>query len=159
MDIDLLFLSKKDIPKTVKGFQKQGPSAFLEIKNNIVVDVKTPEAFNGLVPPKIVQKIFHTAINHGGILVASREGMIALKLCGAEELKRYRDLADVNRLLEEPRDMSIQDWDFANPPWSMRQDVSMHDWGLTEKQLSEVEKIRKDCEEYTKSLKNREITD
>ena len=80
MDIDLLFLSKKDIPKTVKGFQKQGPSAFLEIKNNIVVDVKTPEAFNGLVPPKIAQQVVLTAVNHGGIFVASREGMMALKL-------------------------------------------------------------------------------
>ena len=94
MDIDLLFLSTNDVPKTVEGFEKHGPSAFLEIKNNIVVDVKTPEAFNGLVPPKIAQKICRTAINYGGILVASREGMIALKLCGAEELKRkYRDLA------------------------------------------------------------------
>ena len=160
MDIDLLFLSKKDIPKTVKGFQKQGPSAFLEIKNNIVVDVKTPEAFNGLVPPEIAQKIFHTAINHGGILVASREGMIALKLCGAEIARRkFQYLGDVQRLMEEPLDVSTHDWDLANPPWSMHQDVSMHDWGLTEKQLSEVEKIRKACEEYNKLLKNRKITD
>ena len=52
--------------------------------------------------------------------------MMALKLCGAEKPRRkWLDLADVQRLLEGC------------------QHVSIHDWDLTERQLSEVEEIRK----------------
>ena len=129
-DVDLLFLSAEDIPEEdkVPGFKRYRNGAFREEKTHVDIEVITPDSFVDL-PKAIAAKVTRTAVNHGDILVASLEGMIALKLCGALTQKRYfKDMADIVSLL-------------ANEP-----KVTMHNWGLSSKQLEMLEIARSSLE-------------
>lgn len=107
-DVDLLFLHQRDIPDSVVGFKKHRPGAFEERVTHVEIEVNTPESFH--LPTHIAKKVFDTAVKHGDLLVASREGMVALKLCAAGTPKReYKDMADVVSLLEST-DVDMSDW-------------------------------------------------
>jgi len=99
-DVDILFLSVKDIPETVAGFKRYRPGAFEENKTQVSIEVVTPASFT-LMPDAVADKVFRSAVAFGNLKVASREGMIALKLCSAQDKRRkLKDLADVVELLD-----------------------------------------------------------
>lgn len=109
-DIDLLFLAQEDIPDQVPEFKKTRPHSFLNNKTHVEVEVLTP-AYIG-VSHDLVSMVIDTAVVRGGWRVASREGLIALKIQRASR----QDLADIERLASSSADL--------------------RGWPLTEKQRS-----------------------
>lgn len=108
-DVDVLFLSKNDIPETRPGFKRTRAGAFQENKTHVEVEVVHPAAIH--LPSAIAAMVFDTAVEHDGMLVASVEGLIALKLFGADTLKReFKDLADVVALLENYPNANMYSW-------------------------------------------------
>lgn len=93
MDVDFLFLSPTTIPTEVSGFKKIRSHAFQHNQTHVEVEVLDP-TYLGL-PQKLVQAVFDTARTIDGIKVASKSGLIALKLY---RLKRY-DAGDIAQLI------------------------------------------------------------
>lgn len=92
-DIDVLFLSEKDIPNFIPGFKKIRSHSFQHNQTHVEVEVLSP-SYLGL-PQGLVQKVVETAEHSGGMKVASRSGLVALKLF-RDTLK---DDADIQELL------------------------------------------------------------
>jgi len=112
-DVDLLFLNNDDIPDQVEGFKRTRKGAFEEKKHHVEIEVTTSHSFRNL-PQGIVQKVFDTAVVHDGIRVASREGLIALKLISAEtHRRRLQDLADVVSLVSDVV-VDMKNWPLSN---------------------------------------------
>ena len=100
-DVDLLFLSSGDIPLAVDGFKRIRPGAFMEKVTHAEVEVDSPQSFDSL-PQAVAEEVYRTAVVYEGIRVASRHGMIALKLCAAHNPKRrHKDLGDVQALIKD----------------------------------------------------------
>lgn len=112
-DVDLLYLSIGNIPSDdqVPGFKRYRRGAFREKDTHVDIEVTTPESFLDL-PHSVALKVIQTAVNHGGIKVASLEGMVALKLCSALAPKRlFKDMADIVALLENSPELSMSHWE------------------------------------------------
>lgn len=111
-DADFLFLSDEDIPQeSPEGFRRNRKGAFENKRTGVEIEVCTPQAIN--LPTAIAKKVFSTSHLLDGVRVASLEGLIALKLIGAETPKReHRDLGDIQTLIESNsgRDLSLADW-------------------------------------------------
>jgi hypothetical protein len=122
-DIDLLYM-KGNKPETAPdGFKKHRPSAMEDRKTGVEVETVTPDMIG--IPNGLAQKVYHTAVVHDGIKVASREGLIALKLYGARSPHReLKDSADIYDLLVG------------------HTTIDMHDWFLEEQDLKLLESIR-----------------
>jgi hypothetical protein len=88
-DIDFLF---KIPPTEVEGFKRNRPHAFLHKKTHVEVKVLDANYLN--LPRELVNKVYDTAILIDGIYVASKSGLVALKL---HRLKRY-DAGDIEQL-------------------------------------------------------------
>jgi hypothetical protein len=101
-DIDLLFLSKGKVPDAVASFKRVRPHSFQERQTHVEVEVLTPEFLS--IPKALVEKVFHTAVKQGRWKVASREGLIALKL----QRGNRQDQADIEKLVLKDTDMT--DW-------------------------------------------------
>jgi hypothetical protein len=109
-DVDLLFLSNADIPKEVPGFKQKRRGAFEENETQVEVETVTPVSVH--IPQTCVEQVFRTAwVAPLGLRIASREGLIALKLYGADNPKRaLQDKADIQRLLEGAPDTDMSTW-------------------------------------------------
>lgn len=94
MDVDLLFLTKSDIPDQVTGFKRTRPGAFQHNETHVEVEVVTPQSINN--PVDLCRKIISTAIESNGILVASPTGLVASKLF---RLKK-NDIGDIVALYQ-----------------------------------------------------------
>jgi hypothetical protein len=109
-DVDLLFLTPSQIPTEVIGFKPHRKGAFEEYDTQVEVEVNTSASFKTL-PHSIVTKVIDTAVDHGGIRVASLEGLIALKLCASEsEGRKFKDLADIETLVEANPAVTMEGW-------------------------------------------------
>jgi hypothetical protein len=109
-DVDLLFLSKALVPTEVKGFKRYRPGAFQENKTQVDIELTTPASIE--LPIPVAKKVIHTAVNHDGILVASKEAMVVLKLFGANTLKReFKDLNDIVSILSSHPDLILEGWE------------------------------------------------
>jgi hypothetical protein len=109
-DVDMLFVHTSDIPNEVMGFKRYRPGAFREHDTHVDIELTTPASFDNL-PIEVVRKVIGTAVDYDGLKVASREGMIALKLCGAQTPRRmHKDLGDVVLLLEGDIGLLMDDW-------------------------------------------------
>lgn len=126
-DVDLLFLEPATIPSNVPGFRRHRPGAFEDLVNNVEVEVNTKDTFKPTsLTQKVINRVFTTSVDHQGIRVASREGLVALKLCSAENIKReFKDLADVVLLLENGHS-----------------ELDMSGWGITDKQAAVLDTCR-----------------
>jgi hypothetical protein len=93
-DLDILFLSVKDIPIQVDGFKRTRPGAFVHKSTHVEVEVIAPETIN--LSAELVSKVFNTAVVSDGIRVASPTGLVALKL---QRMSRY-DEGDIWGLIE-----------------------------------------------------------
>lgn len=92
MDVDFMFLSPSDVPNEVQGFKKIRAHAFQHNQTHVEIEVLDP-SYLGL-PQDLVQAVFDTAVTMDGMKVASKSGIIALKLF---RMKRY-DQGDVEQL-------------------------------------------------------------
>lgn len=109
-DVDLLFLHDEDVPNAVPGFKQKSPHTLQEDVTHVMLECVTSRTVP--IPQELVERVFKTAIMSEGMLVASREGLIALKLYGADLPKRrLNDLADIARIVTPEADMS--GWDLS----------------------------------------------
>lgn len=105
-DVDLLFLSEEDIPKDVPGFTHDRGRAFQDSTYQVTIDTFTPASFGGTIPDAIARQVVSTAIENSGMRIASREGLIAMKLCR----RSLRDQADVVDILNAYPDTHLDGW-------------------------------------------------
>lgn len=93
-DADVIFLKKSDVPSSVDGFRAHRVGAFEHKSTGVEVEVAYPGFIP--VPEHVFHDVFKTAVSSGGIRVASKEGLIAMKLY------RYslQDQADIMSLAE-----------------------------------------------------------
>src|ERR1039457_3999829 len=94
MDVDVLFLSKEDIPINVPNFKHHRAGAFQHNKTHVEIETITPQSIN--TPIEVVQAIFDTSEIHSGVKVASPSGLVALKLGRFSE----QDRADIGTLID-----------------------------------------------------------
>lgn len=118
-DIDLLYLSAEDKPNDVPGFKRLRTHAFHENKTHVEVETLTPE-FLGL-SHALVTKVFHTAETHGKWKVASREGIVALKL----QRSSLQDKADI-KALSKGRTLDMRDWPLTEAQQDSLADILAH---------------------------------
>lgn len=103
VDVDVLFQSV--LPMSADGFKRLREHAFMHRSTHVEVEALTHAFLN--IPEAVVTRVFTTAVPHDGILVASRDGMVALKLYAALHTKReLKDKADLQTLLQVPVDMA-----------------------------------------------------
>ena len=93
MDVDVLYLTKDDIPTEVNGFKRNRNSAFQHNKTHVEIDLVTTQSINR--SDEFVKAIFDTSIKIDNIRIASPSGLVALKL------KRFQlqDQADIAALI------------------------------------------------------------
>ncbi len=116
-DIDLLFLSEREIPDSVPGFKRIRPSAFQHNQTHVEIEILLPRTIN--LPEHIAKRVFETANTIDGIKIASPSAIVALKL---HRLKRY-DEGDIISLIETGK-------------------VDLTGWELTQDQLNKFEEIK-----------------
>lgn len=104
MDIDVLFLSKDDIPVEVPGFKRIGLDVFRHNGPHVEVKAITLEHMVTL-PVVIANKVFKTAIESNGIKIASPSALVVLKL---HRMGRY-DEGDIWALIETG-EVDLTDW-------------------------------------------------
>lgn len=96
-----LFVSDAEIPIEIPGFKRSRPGAFLHKVTHVEIEVLTPEKIN--MPKALAEKIVSTAVQHNGVKVASREGLIVSKLLRF----KLQDRTDISELLKlGPVDLS-----------------------------------------------------
>lgn len=93
-DIDILFLSKNDIPAQVNGFKRIRPGAFQHNRTHVEIEVIAPDTIN--ISSNLVNKVFETSVESNGVRIASPSGLVALKL---QRMARY-DEGDIWGLIE-----------------------------------------------------------
>jgi hypothetical protein len=93
-DVDILFLTKGDIPSSVNGFKKTRSGAFQHNETHVEIEVVSHESIN--ISTALVQKVFNTAILSNGVKVASPSSLVALKL---QRLKGH-DIGDIAGLIK-----------------------------------------------------------
>jgi hypothetical protein len=101
-DLDVLYLHKDNIPKEVEGFKRTRSGAYEHKKTGVEVELVTSEFVN--VPHNIIEKVFDTAIQLDNLKIASKSGLIALKLIAipsrSSKAKSLQDKVDIMNLIE-----------------------------------------------------------
>jgi hypothetical protein len=93
-DIDVLFISDNDVPDNIRGFKRIRSHAFQHNKTHVEVEVLSAN-FLG-IPDGLVKQVANTAVESNGMKVASRSGLVALKLQRLE----LQDQADIDQLIK-----------------------------------------------------------
>lgn len=93
MDVDILYLSPTDIPDNIPGFKRTREHSFLHRDTHVEVEVLDPSFLK--IPQELAQLIYDTAIVSSGMKVASRAGLVALKL----QRGNRQDQADIEQLI------------------------------------------------------------
>lgn len=119
-DIDVLFVSDQDVPDDIPGFKRIRSHAFQHNKTHVEVEVLSAR-FLG-IPDGLVKQVVNTAVESNGMKVASRSGLVALKLQRGE----LQDQADIDQL--------VKTGDVDLTPYS--------EW-LTDEQMAAFEKIKR----------------
>jgi hypothetical protein len=93
-DCDFLFLSPQSVPEQVQGFKRVRAHAFQHNATHVEIEMLDSVFLN--IEQSLVDRIIETAVEHDGIKVASREGLICSKLGRFSR----QDQADIEHLLE-----------------------------------------------------------
>jgi hypothetical protein len=109
-DVDILLLNESHVPDHVDGFKKVRPHTFRENGTHVEVELVTPQLVG--IPTNLASMVFEKSRKVDGIRVASLEGMVSLKLCGASDPKRkHGDLADiVAMLIQKGSPIDLSGW-------------------------------------------------
>jgi len=123
-DIDIIFLTEKDIPTNVYGFKRNRLHSFEHKKTGVEIEILTPKFLNK--SEQMFQKTFDDSILSDGIRVASPKSLIALKL------NRFnsRDKLDILELLEYCKYKGI--------------DLDMSDYDLNENEIKNLQSLNVD---------------
>lgn len=113
-DVDVLFLTKDDIPTFVNGFKRNRGSAFLHLVTHVEVELITAALIS--TDQHIIDMVFQTANVTDGIKIASPSGLIALKLgrfsnTDIDDIKKLMDNYDIHLI---PFDLSAELMDKLN---------------------------------------------
>jgi len=93
-DIDVLYVTEEEIPDRIPGFKKIRPHSFQHNQTHVEVEVLSAD-YLGL-PRGLVQRVVETAVTSSGMKIASKSGLVALKLFRSSR----KDLADIEQLVE-----------------------------------------------------------
>lgn len=93
-DVDILYLSKEDIPDNVNGFKRTRNSAFQHNLTHVEIEVITPEHIN--ISSELAKLVYDNANLVNGIKIASPAGIVALKL----QRQKRQDMADIEELVK-----------------------------------------------------------
>lgn len=94
MDIDVLYITDRDIPDDIPGFKKVRSHSFQHNSTHVEVEVLSA-TFLG-IPEGLVKKVVETSVESNNMKIASKSGLIALKLFRGKR----QDLADIEQLIE-----------------------------------------------------------
>jgi hypothetical protein len=101
-DLDVLYLRRETVPTEVDGFKRTRDGAYEDRKTGVEVELVTSGFVN--IPQEIVDKVFDTAIHANGIKIASKSGLVALKLVAIPnrptKAKALQDKVDIMHILE-----------------------------------------------------------
>ena len=123
-DVDMLYLHSSDIPGEVVGFKYHRKGAFQENTTHVEVEVVAADTIG--IPSSVAKRVVDTAVTYDGVKVASLQALIVLKLYGAKEpRRRFKDLGDVQRLLEHNRAINI----------------NLGEWSLSKQQMAWLTEI------------------
>jgi hypothetical protein len=120
-DIDLIFLSDKDIPTQVNGFKKIRGHSFQHNKTHVEIEVLSP-AFLG-ISNELVKTVIDNSSDVGGIIIADIGGIVALKI----QRGSFQDLADIEAI--------------KNSGHSLKKIMQPYERFLTSQQLSTIYSI------------------
>lgn len=118
MDIDVLYLSKNDIPMSMNDFKRTRKSAFQHNRTHVEVELVSPQLIN--TPVELIQKVFDTSNIIGGIKIASPSALIALKLgrfnlqdqTDIQNLMKYTKI-DISEFLQYLSQKDIDNYDIS----------------------------------------------
>lgn len=106
--IDFLYLDEASVPENVPGFKKRSPNEFVDTRTKTVVYAHFPG--ENWLPPELIEKVHHTAVSKGGIMLPSLHGMVALKLHRGlyDRVGGRRDQQDVVDMISWSDDFELQ---------------------------------------------------
>ena len=102
MDVDVLFKGNV-VPNDVVGFKKIRPHAFQHNDTHVEVETLTAGSIN--IDPRLVDKVFETAVEINGVYIPSPTGLVALKIVRGF----LKDLADVEAVMEK-HEIDLSGW-------------------------------------------------
>lgn len=94
MDVDMIYVTDQQIPQTVNGFKRIRDHSFQHNKTHVEIEVLSA-SFLG-IPTSLVQYVIQTAEESDGVKIASKSGLVALKLQRCE----LQDQADIEQLIK-----------------------------------------------------------
>jgi hypothetical protein len=127
-DIDVLFKSESHVPDSAQGFRKHRKGVFEDKLTGVEVEVVNPSSFNPPLSIVLVRKILDTASVKDGVLVASAEGLIALKLHAATNnpKRELQDTGDIANILIHQHHITLD---------------TMSEWPLTQQEQVLLSKV------------------
>ena len=115
MDIDIIFSGVP--PLTVNNFKKIRPHAFEHKPTGVEIEVLTASFLN--ISQALVDKVHASAHKSDGMLVASLEGLISLKL----QRGSRQDLADIETILKVFPHISLTGWPLSDAQLKIFNDI------------------------------------
>lgn len=124
--VEILYPEASSIPGGVDGFTRHHKGVFQEDISKTEVWTLTPKSLH--IPQEVIKRIFYSeAVVHDGLMVASLESMIILKLYASDNRRlEYQALGDIARMLENNPQLSTD---------------SFAGWGLSEFHLAKLNAI------------------
>ena len=116
-EAELLFASEAELPIRVTGFTRVDERAFQHEESKVLIALFSPESL--ALDGERVRKIFATSATHAGLVIASPEGLIALKL----QHPSYSNLASIAALLT-------------------RRTIDMSAWQLSARELATLARVK-----------------
>ena len=109
--VEVLYPEPSSIPGGVVGFTRHHKGVLQDDASEIEVWTLTPDALH--IPEAIAQRIFHSAYDvRDGLMVASLEGMIVLKLYASDNRRfQYQALGDIGSMLENNPQITAASFD------------------------------------------------
>lgn len=98
MDVDVAYVTPNEIPGNVPGFKRIRQHSYMDLDTHVEIEVLDPQFMK--VPPNLVKKVRDTAIISNGMKVASKSGVVAIKLGRAERENNLQDQADIQHLIK-----------------------------------------------------------
>lgn len=93
MDVDVLYVTDQEIPTNIPGFKKIRPHTFQHNDTHVEVEVLSADFLH--LPIDLINKVIKTAVVSNGMKIASKSGLVALKL----QRGKLQDQADIVNLI------------------------------------------------------------
>lgn len=94
MDVDVLYVTDQEIPETIPRFKKVRPHTFQHNQTHVKVEVLSANFLK--ISEQLVKKVIETSVESNGMKIASKSGLVALKL----QRGKLQDQADIVALIQ-----------------------------------------------------------